>query len=72
LVPLLSQDRFPVIWVPDSRVRDLRVLVTHRMRLVRMRTMVKNGLHAIALNQRLAVGSTLCTRRGPAQWQVLA
>jgi len=52
LLQLLSEDRFPIIWVPDPRVRDLRVLVTHRMRLMRMRTMVKNGLHAIALNHR--------------------
>jgi hypothetical protein len=28
--------------------------VTHRVRLVPMRTMVKNGLQAIALNRRLA------------------
>jgi transposase len=71
LVQLLSQDRFPIIWVPDPRVRDLRALVTHRMRLVRMRTMVKNGLHAIALNHRLAAGSALFTRRGRAQLQAL-
>src|SRR5213593_3153377 len=71
LLQLLSQDRFPAIWAPDPRVRDLRALVTHRMRLVRMRTMVKNGLHAIALNQRLAAGSALFTRRGRAQLQAL-
>ena len=72
LLQLVSEDRFPVIWVPDPCVRDLRALVTHRMRLVRMRTMVKNGLHAIALNHRLAVGSTLFTRRGRAQLQALS
>jgi transposase len=71
LLQLLSEDRFPVIGVPDPRVRDLRALVTHRMRLVRMRTMVKNGLHAIALNHRLAAGSALFTRRGLAQLQGL-
>jgi transposase len=64
---LLKEARFPVIWVPDPTVRDLRALVAHRMRLVRMRTMVKNGLHAIALNHRLAAGSALFTRRGRAQ-----
>ena len=42
------------------------------MRLVRMRTMVKNGLHAIALNDRLAAGAALFTRRGRAQLQALA
>ena len=34
--------------------------------------MVKNGLHAIALNQRLALGSTLWSRAGLAQLQALA
>jgi len=69
---LLVEDRFPSIWVPDPPVRDLRALVTHRMRLVRIRTMVKNGLHAIALNDRLATGRALFTRRGRAQLQALA
>jgi transposase len=72
LLRLLVEDRFPVIWLPDPCVRDLRALVAHRMRLVRMRTMVKNGLHAIALNHRLATGSALFTRRGRAQLQALA
>jgi len=72
LLHLLVEDRFPLIWVPDPGVRDLRALVAHRMRLVRMRTMVKNGLHAIALNHRLAVGRALFTRRGRAQLQALA
>ena len=34
--------------------------------------MVKNGLHAMALNHRLAAGRALCTRRGRAQLQALA
>jgi hypothetical protein len=34
------------------------------MRLVRIRTMVKNGLQAIALNSRLACGSTLLRQAG--------
>jgi transposase len=72
LLQLLREDRVPVIWVPDPAVRDLRALVAHRMRLVRMRTMVKNGVHAIALNHRLAAGSALFTRRGRAQLQTLA
>ncbi len=72
LLELLQQNRFPAIWVPDPAVRDLRVLVAHRMRLVRMRTMVKNGVHAIALSHRLAAGSALFTRSGRAQLQALA
>jgi transposase len=72
LLQLLTQDRFPIIWVPDPTVRDLRALVAHRMRLVKMRTMVKNGVHAIAMNHRLAAGSALFTRRGRAELQALA
>src|SRR6266567_2422421 len=52
LLDLLRHDRFPTVWVPDPATRDLRALLAHRMRLVRIRTMVKNGLHAIALTYR--------------------
>jgi transposase len=71
LLDLLKQDRFPAVWIPDPGTRDLRALVAHRVRLVRMRTMVKNGLQAIALNQRLALRSALWTQRGLAQLQAL-
>jgi len=66
LLDLLRHDRFPTVWIPDPDTRDLRALVAHRVRLVRMRTMVKNGLQAIALNHRLALRSKLWTERGRA------
>jgi transposase len=59
------------VWIPDPATRDLRALVTHRVRLVRIRTMVKNGLQAIALNRRLALGSKLWSQRGRAQLTAL-
>src|SRR4029450_8509474 len=68
---LLKDNRFPVVWIPDPTTRDLRALIKHRLRLVRIRTMVKNGLHAIALNQRLALGPSLWSRQGLAQLQAL-
>jgi transposase len=71
LLGLLKDDRFPSVWIPDPATRDLRALVTHRARLVRMRTMVKNGLQAIALNARVALGPSLWTQRGLAQLQAL-
>src|SRR5262252_10401496 len=71
LLDLLQHDRFPTVWVPDPATRDLRVLIKHRLRLVRIRTMIKNGLHAIALNERLALGSSLWSRQGLAQLQAL-
>src|SRR5437870_3219434 len=72
ILDLLSHDRFPTIWVPDPATRDLRALLTHRMRLVRIRTMVKNGRHAIALNYRLVHGSKLLRRAGLAPLHALA
>src|SRR5499425_903992 len=72
LLDLLRHDRFPTVWIPDPVTRDLRALIAHRVRLVRMRTMVKNGLQAIALNQRLTLRSALWTQRGLAQLQALS
>jgi transposase len=72
ILDLVRHDRFPTIWVPDPATRDLRALLTHRMRLVRIRTMVKNGLHAIALNYCLVRGSKLLRQAGVADLQALA
>src|SRR5258708_32824914 len=71
LLDLLKHERFPLVWIPDPATRDLRALVTHRMRLVRMRTMVKNGLHAIAMNRRLPLGPSPWSQPGLAQPQGL-
>jgi transposase len=71
LLDLLQHDRFPTVWIPDPDTRDRRALIAHRVRLVRMRTMVKNGRQAIALNQRLALRSALWTQRGLAQLKAL-
>jgi transposase len=71
LLDLLRHDRFPTVWVPDPATRDLRALLTPRRRLVRIQTMLKNGLHAIALNQRLTRGAKLLRLAGLAQLQAL-
>jgi transposase len=39
LLDLLKHDRFPTVWMPDPATRDLRALIAHRVRFVRMRTM---------------------------------
>jgi len=72
LLDLLKHDRFPAVWIPDPGTRDLRALVAHRVRLIRMRTMVKNGLQAIALNHRLALRAKLWSQRGLGQLQALS
>jgi transposase len=51
LVQLLRDGRFPRIWTPSSQQRDLRQLLIHRYKLVRLRAQAKNGLQHLALNQ---------------------
>ena len=57
---LQVENRFPSIWMPSVVLRDLRTLLTHRHKCVRMRTRVQNALQAIALSRGL--------RRGKAMW----
>ena len=66
LLKLLVEDRFPAIWMPSTEQRDLRALLLHRHRWVRMRTRVQHALHAIALGQGLRRGPTLWSRNGQA------
>jgi len=53
LVKLLAEKRFPRIWVPSREEKDLRQLLIHRYKLVRIRADVKNGLQHLAMNQGL-------------------
>jgi transposase len=47
LAKLLLVGWLPEVWVPPQHVRDLRALISHRWRLVRMRTATKNRLHSV-------------------------
>jgi transposase len=51
LVQLLAEERFPRIWTASSEQKDLRQLLIHRYKLVRIRAQVKNGLQHLAMNQ---------------------
>lgn len=53
LLQLLLEGRFPRIWTPSSEQRDLRQLLIHRYKLVRLRAQAKNGLQHLAMNQGL-------------------
>ena len=44
LLQLLTEERFPAIWMPPAELCELRELVRHRDQWVRMRTRVKNAL----------------------------
>jgi transposase len=64
ILELLLAKRFPKIWVPTPAERDLRQLLWHRHKLVCMRTMLGNQLHALALSQGLCRKKALFTKKG--------
>lgn len=47
LARLLAGDLIPTVWVPPVAVRELRTLIAHRRRLVKLRTMTRNHLHSL-------------------------
>jgi transposase len=64
LLQLLLEGRFPRIWTPSSEERDLRQLLMHRYKLVRLRAQAKNGLQHLALNQGLQKKRRLWSEAG--------
>jgi transposase len=62
ILELLLSNRFPRIWVPTPAERDLRQLLWHRHKLVRLRTMLGNQLHFLAMSQGLCRKRKLFTR----------
>jgi hypothetical protein len=64
LLDLLLSKRFPRIWVPTPEERDLRQLLKHRDKLVRMQTSVKNQLHFLAMSQGICRKRKLWSARG--------
>ena len=47
LARLLAAGLIPVVWVPPAHVRDLRMVLAHRQRLIRQRTQTQNRLHSV-------------------------
>jgi transposase len=72
ILELLLAKRFPKIWVPTAAERDLRQLLWHRHKMVRMRTMLGNQLHALAMSQGLCRKKKLFTKRGRGELACLA
>jgi transposase len=64
ILDLLLTKRFPKIWVPTPAERDLRKLLWHRHKLVCLRTMLGNQLHALALSEGLCRKKKLFTKKG--------
>ena len=67
MLRLLTEDRFPRIWVPNWENRDLRQLLWHRHRMVQARTRIMNQLQAVALNEGLRCKKRLWREAGREQ-----
>jgi transposase len=72
LLDLLLKNHFPRIWVPSAEERDVRQLLMHRMKLVRVRTLVKNQLHTLAMSQGVCRKRKLWSEKGRAELESLA
>jgi hypothetical protein len=66
ILQLLEEERFPRIWIPDTEMRDHRQLLTHRHKLVQIRTRVKNELQHLMLNQGMQKKQKLWSTEGRA------
>jgi transposase len=64
ILKLLLEGRFPRIWTPSSEEKDLRQLLIHRHKLVRIRVQVKNELQHLAMNQGVTRAGKLWSKAG--------
>ncbi len=47
LAQLLRADLLPEAWIAPPAVRQLRAVLRHRIQLVRLRTQLRNRVHAV-------------------------
>jgi len=64
ILKLLMEGRFPRIWTPSGAEKDLRQLLIHRHKLVRIRAQVKTELQHLAMNQGVTRKQKLWSRAG--------
>jgi transposase len=64
ILKLLLEGRFPRIWTPSGEEKDLRQLLLHRYKLVRIRATVKNELQHLAMNQGVSRKKKLWSKAG--------
>lgn len=64
LLKLLLEGRFPRIWTPSGEEKDLRQLLIHRYKLVRIRAQVKNELQHLAMNHGVTKKRKLWSKAG--------
>ena len=64
ILDLLTHDEFPRLHRPVPPSRDILRMLRYRQKLIKMRTMSKNSLQAIAIQSGLAKRSQLFTKAG--------
>jgi transposase len=64
LLELLLTKRFPRVWVPTPEERDVRQLLKHRDKLLKMQTSLRNQLHFLAMNHGVYRKRRLWSERG--------
>ena len=67
ILDLMLHDEFPRLHRPSVQSREVMRMLRYRQKLVKMRTMSKNSLQALALQAGLAKRSSLFTRDGQQQ-----
>jgi transposase len=65
LAHLLRTDLLPEAWIAPRGVRDLRVVLRHRCKLVRYGTSLKNRIHAVLADQGIKVPDVGSVWSGP-------
>lgn len=72
LARLLAGNLIPEVWVPPLEVRELRTLIAHRRRLIKIRTMTRNRLHSLVHRNNLTPpeGTPFAEKNHP-WWQAL-
>jgi transposase len=71
VLDLMVKDEFPRIYRLSEESLEILRRLRYRHRLVKIRTMAKSGLHAIALSAGLSMKSKLLTKSGRAKLELL-
>jgi transposase len=64
ILDLMVHDEFPRLYLPPLQSREVLRMLRYRHKLIKIRTMGKNSLQALALQSGLAKGSRLFTKAG--------
>lgn len=69
ILDLMLHDEFPRLFVLPLQSREVLRMLRYRQKLIKMRTIVKNSLQALALQSGLAKGSQLFSQTGQQELQ---